>query len=42
MFYSCELCIYAGFTNMVLQQTWFLEVLMVFQTWRPISLFLAF
>jgi hypothetical protein len=34
MFYSCELCTYAGFTMVVLQQIWFLEVLVVFQTWR--------
>jgi len=30
MFYSCKLCTYAHFTMVVLQQTWFLEILVVF------------
>jgi len=29
MFYGCELCTYTGFSMVVLQQTWFLEVLVV-------------
>jgi hypothetical protein len=30
VFYNSELCTYAGFSMVVLQQTWFLEVLVVF------------
>jgi hypothetical protein len=29
-FYNCELCTYVGFSMMILQQTWFLEVMVVF------------
>jgi len=40
-FHNCELYTYAGFSMVILQQTWFLEVLVVFQTWKPMNLFLT-